>query len=131
MAGPRTYAAWWREFRDVVRLNTLDGVGARVAVRVKAALPYHMCFELESTRYGPPGVAAVTVRGDLNGWMRWTLTPAPGGTRARFEEEVRTGRRLLAVLAPVARPAFAWNHPRMMRTGEAGLRRALSAAPPR
>jgi uncharacterized protein YndB with AHSA1/START domain len=131
VADPRTYPAWWREFRDVARLNELEGVGARVVVHVKAALPYHMRFELESTVYDRPHVAAVRVRGDLNGWMRWTLATAPGGgTRARFEEQVRTGRALLAVFAPVARPLFAWNHSRMMVTGEAALRRALLAAPP-
>jgi hypothetical protein len=59
--------------------------------------------------------------------MRWTLTPAAEGTWLRFEEEVRTGKRLLDLMAPVAKPLFAWNHGIMMRHGEAGLRRELEA----
>lgn len=109
----------------MVPLNDLEGVGVRVAVHVKAALPYHMRFEIESTCYDRPFVAEVTVRGDPNGRMRWTLTSEGGGTRARFEEEVRTGRRLLDLLALIGKPAFAWNHRRMMVTGEAALRRLL------
>jgi uncharacterized protein YndB with AHSA1/START domain len=127
VADPTTYPRWWSEFVEVERRNDLDGVGARVAVHVKATLPYHMRFELEATQRDEPRVAEVRVRGDLNGMMRWTLTPAAEGTWLRFEEEVRTGKRLLDLMAPVAKPLFAWNHGIMMRHGEAGLRRELEA----
>ena len=42
VADPRTYARWWSEFQEVTSLNDIEGVGARAAVHVKAALPYHM-----------------------------------------------------------------------------------------
>jgi hypothetical protein len=125
VADPRTYPRWWPEFLDVTPLNDVTGVGARVAVHVKAALPYHMRFELESVRYERPYAAEVLVRGDLVGQMRWLLTPYAGGTYLVFEEEVRTGKQLLNVLAPLGKPFFAWNHSGMMRHGEAGLRGAL------
>ncbi len=126
VADPLTYARWWSEFREVRPLNDLRGVGARVAVHVKATLPYHMRFELETIRYDRPHAAEVAVSGDLVGRMRWVLAPYGNGTYVVFEEEVRTGKALLNLLAPIGKPFFAWNHRIMMRHGEAGLAAALA-----
>lgn len=123
----RTYPEWWPEFQEATVLDGCTGLGARVAVHVKAALPYHMRFELEIVRYEPMRLTEVCVRGDLNGFMRWTLEPMAGGTRLSFEEEVRTGKLLLNLLAPIAKPFFAWNHTSMMENGERGLRAYLAA----
>jgi hypothetical protein len=59
---------------------------------------------------------------------RWTLSQSNGHTVAVFDEEVHTGKRLLNVLAPVARPAFRYNYTLMMRHGQDGLQR-LPATP--
>src|SRR5262249_16227647 len=117
------YPAWWPQFVRVKRLNDLEDVGARVKVRVKSALPYYMHFTLEATHREPPWIAEVRASGDLNGCVRWELTPEGTGTRLHFHEEVRTGKQLLNVLAPLFKPAFAWNHRIMMTHGEQGLRR--------
>ncbi len=127
IANLETYPRWWKEFLSVTRLNEVKGVGARFAVYVKSALPYHMRFTLESIRYDEPETSEVLVSGDLNGTMRWTLEPTGQGTRMIFEEEVYTGKPVLNVLAPVGRPAFAWNHRIMMKHGEQGLRNALAS----
>lgn len=126
VADPRTYPQWWPQFLGVTPLNEIEGVGARVAVQVKSALPYHMRFQLESSRYERPALAEVRASGDLNGVMRWTLERSATGTRINFSEEVSTGRRLLDLLAPIARPFFAWNHRVMMRRGQEGLRTELA-----
>ena len=126
VADPRTYPQWWPQFVEVTPLNDREGVGARVAVVVKSALPYHMRFRLESTRYEKPDLAEVRASGDLNGIMRWTLERSASGTHIRFHEEVYTGKRLLTILAPVARPFFAWNHRVMMQRGREGLRAELA-----
>ena len=126
VADPTTYPEWWRQFVHIERLNELDGVGAKVAVHVKSALPYRMRFALESTRYDRPDVAEVRASGDLNGVMRWTLTSMDGGTQIDFEEDVSTGKQLLNALAPIAKPFFAWNHRIMMKHGQAGLRAELA-----
>lgn len=120
------YPRWWSEFLEATKRNDIDGPGGIVAVRVKAALPYHMHFEIEAVREESPRIAEVRVRGDLNGSMKWTLTPEGGGTRLFFEETVITGKKLLNVLAPLFKPLFAWNHEIMMRHGEQGLRRLLA-----
>ena len=126
VADPRTYVDWWPEFKAVTRLNDAEGVGARAAADVRSFLPYHLRFELESIRYDRPHVAEVRSVGDLAGIMRWLFTPYGNGTYVVFEETVRTTRQLMTVLAPVGRPFFAWNHARMMRHGEQGLRRELA-----
>jgi hypothetical protein len=126
VSDPRTYSEWWREFLEVERLNELEGVGARVAVHVKSVLPYHMHFELESTRFDRPHVSEVRATGDLVGIMRWVYAPYGSGTYLTFEETVRTGKQLLNVLAPVGKPFFAFNHHIMMKHGEAGLGRLLA-----
>jgi len=120
------YPRWWTEFLEATKRNDIDGPGGIVAVHVKAALPYHMYFEIESVREEPPRIAEVRVRGDLNGSMKWTLAPERGGTRLFFEETVITGKKLLNVLAPLFKPLFAWNHEIMMKHGEQGLRRLLA-----
>jgi uncharacterized protein YndB with AHSA1/START domain len=119
------YPAWWPQFVRVKRLDATSGPGARVRVRVKSALPYWMHFTLELAHEEPLRLSETRCSGDLNGFMRWTLTPEESGTRLHFREEVRTGKQLLNVLAPLLKPAFAWNHRIMMRQGERGLSRLL------
>ncbi len=121
------YPRWWREFVEVRRLNELDGVGSQVSVHAKAALPYHMYFDLETIVEERPRLAIVKVRGDLNGEMRWRLEPEGSGTHLTFDESVRTGKLLLNVFAPAFKPLFAWNHRVMMASGERGLHRYLAA----
>ena len=124
-----TYSRWWRDFAETRRRNDIDGVGAVVWIHAKSALPYHMYFEVEAISEKPPHLAAVQVRGDLNGEMVWKLSSEAGGTRLVFEETVTTGKTLLTVLAPLLKPLFAWNHAIMMRNGERGLRRLLVPDP--
>ena len=125
VADPRTYPQWWPQFLEITRLNDVEGVGALVEVRVRSVLPYQMRFRLQSTRYERPHLAEVQASGDLNGVMRWTLATAATGTRLSFHEEVSTGKRLLNVFAPIAKPFFAWNHRIMMKRGKRGLRAEL------
>ncbi|MGH2375144.1 MAG: SRPBCC family protein [bacterium] len=120
------YPSWWTEFLEATKRNDIDGPGGIVAVHVKAALPYHMYFDIEAVREEPPRIAEVRVRGDLNGSMHWTLASEGSGTRLHFEETVMTGKKLLNVLAPLFKPLFAWNHEIMMTHGEEGLRRLFA-----
>jgi hypothetical protein len=40
---------------------------------------------------------------------------------------VRTNKRWMTLIAPLARPAFEWNHDWVMRNGGEGLARLLGA----
>ncbi len=116
------YVAWWPEVKEVKRITE-----GRFEVVARATLPYELRFiTSQSVLDERMGIIEAGLRGDLNGFSRWTLSQRNGHTAAVFDEEVHTGKRLLNVLAPVARPAFRYNHTLMMRHGQEGLRRLLT-----
>lgn len=108
------YPEWWPQIRAVAKLGPDD---ARVLCR--STLPYTLDLVLHAvSREGT--VLEVAVSGDLDGSVRWQLSPEPAGTRMEFEQRVRvTG--LLALASYVARPLLRWNHHRMMLGCIAGL----------
>jgi hypothetical protein len=65
--------------------------------------------------------------GERAGTGRWTLTPDDGGTLVRHNWDVRTTRWWMNLLAPIARPAFNWNHDQLMLDGGQSLARRLGA----
>jgi uncharacterized protein YndB with AHSA1/START domain len=112
------YPEWWPQVRAVAKLGPDT---ARVLCR--SALPYTLDLVLDAVSREAP-VLEVAVSGDLDGWVRWTLSPTDGGTRTDFTQEVEvTGA--LAASSYVARPLLQWNHHRMMAGCEQGLRRRL------
>ncbi len=108
------YPEWWPQIRAVAKLGPDD---ARVLCR--STLPYTLDLMLHAvSREGT--VLEVEVSGDLDGSVRWQLSPEADGTRMEFEQRVRvTG--LLALGSYVARPLLRWNHHRMMLGCIAGL----------
>jgi uncharacterized protein YndB with AHSA1/START domain len=118
LADLAAYPRWWQEVREVRRV---DDTSARLVIR--SFLPYDLAFTSRQTRRDAnAGVLEVDMRGDLDGFSRWTITAAGAGrTRAVFEEEVVARKALLRRLAFIARPAFRINHTVMMRHGQRGL----------
>lgn len=115
------YPEWWPQVVAVAKLGPDTAL-----VLCRSALPYTLDLVLDAVSQEPP-LLEVAVSGDLEGWVRWTLTPVEGGTRTDFTQEVAVGGAL-AALSYVARPALRWNHDRMMRACEHGLRGRLEAA---
>ena len=117
-----SYPAWWPEVRHVRPLG-----GNRFEVVARSFLPYELRFVSEPADSEPrPGVLAARLSGDMEGTVRWTVEEVGDSCRMVYDQEVTTHKRLLNVLAPVARPAFKLNHALMMRHGEAGLRTYLA-----
>lgn len=116
-----SYERWWPQVKRSARLS--DGSYELVA---RSFLPYELRMVLtESVIDEGAGVLEANLDGDLEGFSRWTLRERENKTIATFEEEVVTHKRLLNLLAPVARPVLRYNHTVMMRHGERGLRRYL------
>ena len=118
---------WWKY---VVRVDELepgaaDGVGARRRLLFRTRLPYTLGFDVRVTCVQPPSKLEAQATGELEGTGRWTLTSADGGTLVRYYWDIRTTRRWMNLLAPVARPVFSWNHDELMREGGEGLARRL------
>ncbi|MEV7184947.1 SRPBCC family protein [Kitasatospora sp. NPDC093102] len=122
----RSYPLWWPEVREV--RPTGDDSGDMV---VRALLPYRLAIGLVASRRDPvAGVLEVAMRGDLDGWSRFTVTPdGSGGTDSRvlFEEDARPGKPLLRRLALPLHPLFRANHAVMMLRGQRGLAAYLAA----
>jgi len=113
------YPEWWPQVRAVAKVTDDD---ARVLCR--SALPYTLDLWLHAV-HREAHLLETTVTGDLDGVVRWRLADDDGGTRMRFEQDVRVTGRLLGLASSVARPLLRWNHDRMMAGCLEGLRRRL------
>jgi hypothetical protein len=89
-------------------------------------LPYELSFDSRVTRVERPHLIEGTATGELEGTGVWRLYEG-SGTAAVYEWRVHTTRAWMNVLAPLARPAFAWNHDIVMRQGADGIARELGA----
>lgn len=119
---------WWRGMRSAELLEDGDenGVGRLWRYVWRSRLPYDLKFDTRVTRLERPLLLEGQAEGDLTGIGRWRLFEGRG-TAVIYEWNVRTSRPWMNVLAPLARPVFAWNHHAAMRRGAEGLARLLDA----
>lgn len=117
------YPRWWPQVRAVARV---DGDTAHVVAR--SLLPYSLDMLLvREVEDRTSGVLEVSLRGQLEGWSRWTLRGSGAGTAVRYEQEVVTKGRALAAGSRMMRPALVANHTWMMRGGRRGLVKGVRA----
>ena len=119
---------WWR---GLVRLTTLQagdaqGVGAVHRLAWKGALPYILDMEMTTVAIDHHRTVDLRAKGELEGRGLWTLTQQGSATAVRYDWQVQTNKFWMNLLAPVARPIFAWNHDVIMRWGEQGLTQLLN-----
>jgi hypothetical protein len=120
---------WWGDvYRQVVPLDKKGKgvVGSRARAQARGALPYELNFIVEAVEMDPGKLVAVRTVGDFDGLWRAELSPSGSGTLVRLTWQVTVERPILKFLAPLLRPAFAWNHRWTTPRGEAGLRRYLA-----
>jgi len=111
------YPRWWPGVRRVDRIDK-----STVRIVARSVLPYSLTFQATDSRQDErAGILEIAMRGDLDGFSRWTIESERAGARATFEEEVIVRKESLRRLAWVARPFFRWNHAVMMRHGRRGL----------
>jgi hypothetical protein len=120
---------WWR---GVVRVDELhpgrpDRVGCCYAIEWRSRLPYPLEFEFTVSRVERPMLMEGNAVGELTGHGRWRLLEDAGVTAVIYEWNVSTTKRWMNLLAPVARPVFAYNHDVVMGWGGEGLARRLGA----
>lgn len=120
---------WWRGVVRVEELNPGDEkrVGSRYLVRWRSLLPYPIEFEFEVDRVERPELMEGRAAGELAGTGLWRLWEQDGITAVTYEWNVSTTKRWMNLLAPVARPVFAWNHNWVMTRGGEGLAKRLGA----
>ncbi len=120
---------WWKGvYLEAEKLSGGDDpqVGDRVRARARGFLPYHLNFVIEAVEVQPAQRIVVRTSGDLD--ARWSalLSSQEDGVHVDLIYEVTVLRPILRRLAPLLRPAFAWNHRWTTPRGEKGLREYLA-----
>lgn len=120
---------WWRgvESVELLRIGDSRGIGARHRYTWKSKLPYRLRFDMETTHVEPFARLEGRAEGELSGTGCWTFSECHGICSVRYDWHVTTTRPWMNLLAPLARPIFAWNHDVVMAWGGEGLARLLSA----
>jgi Polyketide cyclase / dehydrase and lipid transport len=129
IAEPEAWPRWWRYVKRVELLQAGDaaGLGAVRRYTWRTALPYSFVFDTRTSRLERPHLLEAQATGELVGTGLWQLSSSPSTTTVQYDWNVRTTRAWMDLLAPIARPAFAWNHARVMRQGGHDLARYLNA----
>jgi uncharacterized protein YndB with AHSA1/START domain len=131
LSAPEDYPGWWKGVRKVTVIEPgADGgvgVGTLYRLRWRSKLPYTLEFDSRVTRIEAPYLLEGQASGELEGTGVWRLFESPLGTVATYDWNVSTTRAWMNWLAPIGRPAFAWNHDYVMRQGAQGLADKLGA----
>ena len=124
-----SWPEWWRGVTRVqaVTAKTEHGVGQVFDIAWRSFLPYELEFRTTVTRVEHPHLMEGEVTGDLVGHGRWRLFHAGTTTAVTYEWNVRTAKRWMNLVAPVARPIFHWNHDWVMAQGGRGLAKRIGA----
>lgn len=127
----RGWPSWWPWLKKVEVLREAtgaDGVGAIYRNTVRAPAGYGFVYDTEITGADRLRRIDADSRGDIVGRGRFLLHSRPDGSLyIAFAWLVGTPKRWMSLLAPLARPAFTWNHDRMMRAFGSGLARTSGA----
>jgi hypothetical protein len=120
---------WWKGAERIEALHAGDRSGAGSVLRCtwKSRLAYRLTFDVCVTRVEPLVLVEGIASGELEGIGCWRFSHHGPVTVVRYDWRVRTTRRWMNLLAPVARTLFRWNHHALMREGARGLARMLDA----
>jgi len=123
------WPSWWKGVVRVEGLSRGDeaGLGDRRRYVWRSKLPYTLAFDMETTLVEPMKRLEGRASGELEGTGRWEFEEAQGVTTVRYTWDIKTTRPWMNLLAPLLRPAFAWNHDYVMKAGAEGLARLLNA----
>jgi len=120
---------WWPGVIEAAELDAgnaeAGGVGRRGRYEWRSFVPYPVRFEVVATRIERPALLEGRATGGLEGIGRWRLLEQEGVTAVLYEWNVRTTKRWMNLVGPIAAPVFRWNHDYVMRGGGAGIAREL------
>jgi len=123
------WPSWWKYVAKVVELKKGDenDLGGVRRYTWASPLPYKLTFNTRVVEVQEPHVIVGIAEGELSGTGRWQLSQKGDVTKVQYNWDVSTNKRILNLLAPIARPIFSWNHNKVMEAGGEGLARLLNA----
>ena len=118
---------WWRGVVEATETDpgTPCGVGRRGRYAWRSRIPYAVRFEVVATAVERPYLLAGDASGELEGTGIWRLYEHEGLTAVVYEWNVRTTKRWMNAIGPLAAPVFRWNHDQVMSWGGEGLASVL------
>jgi carbon monoxide dehydrogenase subunit G len=124
---PQHLPAWYPAVQQAQELAAGDdqGVGTRIRLVIKGRLPMRLAFEGTIVRVDPPRELELQAEGELAGSGRWLLDQQGEVTTVRYVWDVRTTQPWMNLVAPLARPLFAWNTKGVLMEAGQGLARHL------
>lgn len=124
-----SYPKWWKGVTavEVLEPGAEHGLGELARFSWRSVLPYTLSFDLRVTRVEPPYLIEGHATGELEGRGAWHLFAGRDSTAVLYEWHVRTTKLWMNAAGPLPRPAFRWNHDRVMHQGGVGLARLLGA----
>lgn len=120
---------WWTAVERVEEFEPGDanGIGSVKRFTWRGHLPYRLTFDIRITQAVPLTMVEGRASGEVEGVGRWRFSSRGQTTVVRYEWHIRTNRRWMNLIAPIARPVFKWNHDQVMRQGAEGMARFLGA----
>jgi uncharacterized protein YndB with AHSA1/START domain len=127
MVDVEAWPGWWRWLLDVRVVEEGDelGVGSVFRQQITSPLRYGFVWDVEIASVEEGARVDLASYGALEGRGRFVLASVPDGTEVAFIWLVRTGKRWMNVLEPIARPVFTWSHDRLMDDFARGLAATL------
>lgn len=116
-------ADWWRGC-SICKIKSGpvgDGIGDEYLTVVRTRMLYKLSFTARIVEKRRPHLIELRADGHLEGSGRLEFEEIGTCTRVRYTWEVRTKKRWMNVWAPFFRPAFVWNHNRVMADCMDGL----------
>ena len=126
----QAFPEWWEGVTSVELLEPggPDGVGELARYSWRSVLPYTLTFDSRVTRVEPPYLIEGHATGELRGRRRLAPVRGHGNTAVLYWWKVRTTKLWMNILGPLPRPAFRWNHDRVMEQGGVGLAERLGVS---
>lgn len=121
---------WWPGAEKVEQIADGNGDGIDNIRRYswRGKLPYPVVFEIRATSINKLVAIEGLAEGDLEGIGRWRFSRKGKISVVRYEWHVRSTKRWMNLLAPLARSIFINNHARVMAQGGEGLARLLGSS---
>jgi hypothetical protein len=118
---------WWPFIEKVIELvpGEASGIGSTRRYIWRTKLPYKLSIDVQVARIERPVLLEGIASGEVEGIARWEFESRGATTIIRHYWSVRLAKRWMNLLAPLARPVFAWNHAQVMKAGGEGLARFL------